>query len=289
MSSPPGFVALILTNRRPDNVRTYRTLRTHGYTGPIRLVVDDEDPTRADYERAFPGEVVVFDKREIARRFDEADNFQDRRSIFYARNASFDIARSLGFPWFVQLDDDYNTFQYRFEADGRWAIPSVRIRSLDRVWGAMVRFMEQAPQVSTVAMSQGGDHIGGPRAGLNKYLGAKRKAMNSFVCHVDRRIEFRGRVNEDVSTYALANIEGKLMLTLNQVQLDQQDTQKSDGGMTGTYLDGGTYWKSFYSVVHAPSAVKISTLGMSRHRIHHEVSTANAVQVLRPKHRKGSA
>lgn len=41
----------------------------------------------------------------------------------------------------------------------------------------------------------------------------------------------------------------------------QMQTQKNAGGMTETYLESGTYLKSFYSVMYAPSCVKLNTMG----------------------------
>ena len=35
------------------------------------------------------------------------------KTIVYARNASFEIAKKLGIKNFIQLDDDYNTFQLK--------------------------------------------------------------------------------------------------------------------------------------------------------------------------------
>lgn len=52
----------------------------------------------------------MFDKPKIAKTFDEADNFDDRRAIVYARNACFQIARKLGYKYFIELDDDYDVF-----------------------------------------------------------------------------------------------------------------------------------------------------------------------------------
>jgi hypothetical protein len=43
------FVVFILTNGRPDNVHTARSLRNHGYTGKIIVVIDDEDKTAEEY------------------------------------------------------------------------------------------------------------------------------------------------------------------------------------------------------------------------------------------------
>ena len=39
------FGVLILTHGRPDNQKTTKALRKHGYTGRIVYVIDDEDKT----------------------------------------------------------------------------------------------------------------------------------------------------------------------------------------------------------------------------------------------------
>ena len=101
-----GFVAFILTHGRPDRVLTYEKLRKHGYTGKIYIVCDDEDKTLPEYRKRF-GDVLVFSKSEIAKTFDEGDNFGDRRAIIYARNACFELARQIGATHFIELDDDY--------------------------------------------------------------------------------------------------------------------------------------------------------------------------------------
>ena len=87
-----NFAVFILSNGRPDRVYTYETLRRHGYTGRIVLVVDDLDKTKDEYIEKYGSDVVVFDKRAAAKTFDQADNFDDMRAIVYARNACFDIA-----------------------------------------------------------------------------------------------------------------------------------------------------------------------------------------------------
>ncbi len=73
----------------------------------------------------------------------------------------------------------------------------------------------------------------------------KRKAMNSFICSVDRPFSFMGRINEDVNTYTNLGRCGELFMTIGAVQLGQKQTQKNSGGMTELYLDSGTYVKSF--------------------------------------------
>lgn len=279
-----AFGAFILTHGRPDRVFTYETMREAGYTGPIWIVIDDEDKAGAEYRKRFGDQVLVFSKAEIAKRFDEADNFYDRRSIVYARNACFDLAEQVGCRDFIQLDDDYTGFFYRFDADhfyGGWAA-----RSMDALCDAMTAYLDRIPAL-TIAFSQGGDHIGGGESHGLRAIRAKRKAMNTFFCRTDRRFDFVGRINEDVNTYVGSGRRGDLLLTLMSVQVNQMQTQSNAGGMTELYLDSGTYIKTFYTVMMAPSCVKVSTMGRVNRRIHHRVRWRNAVpMILREEHRK---
>lgn len=276
------FCAFILTHGRPDNVLTYKTLRRAGYTGKIFIVIDDEDKTREQYIEQYGDQVLAFSKADIARRFDEADNFGDRRSIFYARNACFELAERVGCQHFIQLDDDYHEFQFRvgrdFEADYS------PIRSLDQVLAEMFAYYRSIPAAS-IAMSQGGDFLRSGGDGNAAWL--KRKAMNSFICSVDRPFKFVGRINEDVNTYTSLGRRGELFLTVGAVQLGQKQTQKNSGGMTELYLDSGTYVKSFYSVMYSPSCVKIGLMGASHKRLHHQVTWNNAaVKIIHERHKK---
>lgn len=229
------FCAFILTHGRPEKVLTYRTLRRAGYTGKIFIVVDDEDKTRHQYMAEFGEQVLVFSKADIASRFDEADNFGDRRSIFYARNACFDLAKLVGCKYFIQLDDDYHEFQFR--VDRNYDQAYFPIRKLDAILSEMLAYYESIPVLS-IAMSQGGDFLG-DNGGHASWV--KRKAMNSFICSVDRPFSFMGRINEDVNTYTNLGRCGELFMTIGAVQLGQKQTQKNSGGMTELYLDSGTY------------------------------------------------
>lgn len=110
------FVIFILTHGRVDNIYTLKSLRKHGYTGKVIFVCDNEDKTLSDYFKKYK-DVEVFDKKEISKTFDEADNFQDRRAIIYARNACFDIAKKLGYKYFIEMDDDYTGFDYRLYSE----------------------------------------------------------------------------------------------------------------------------------------------------------------------------
>lgn len=284
------FAAFILTYGRPDNVMTYKALRRQGYTGRIFLVVDDLDPTLERYQAAYGADnVLVFSKAEAAELFDVGDNLPDRRGVVYARNMLWRLAVEVGARYFIELDDDYKDFLYR--RPGRKAgelIPQYHgwlIKSLDRVLEAMVDFVE-ATGAATLAMSQGGDHVGGD---LASKVTLKRKAMNSFVCDAERPFSFPGRINEDVTAYVVGGNRGLLFFTYRNLQLNQMQTQSNPGGMTDLYLSSGTYLKSFYSVMYTPSCVSV-VYSPSMRRMHHAIAWDRAVPKIVPEsYRKVSA
>lgn len=286
ISNLSDFVVFIITNRRPDKVHTYKTLRKGGYTGEIRLLVDDLDPTQEQYKDKYGDEVIIFDKQAIADTFDNGDNFNDLRSTSFARNASFDIAKRLGFKYFIQLDDDYTVFHYRYNDRYRYKPECLTIRSLDRVFLAMVRFLIRS-EAHSIAMAQGGDFIGGYQGKNAQGVRLTRKCMNSFVCAAVRPFTFLGRLNEDVNPYTRWGSVGYLFFTTNQISLNQIQTQGNSGGMTDVYLDSGTYVKSFYTVMYHPSSVKIRMMGSSHRRLHHWIDWRRTVpKILSSKHKK---
>ena len=265
------FAVFILTHGRPDNVVTYDTLKKHGYTGRVYLIIDDEDDTEDQYRERYGDKVIQFSKREIEKTFDTGDNFTNKRGvIIYARNACFEIARNLGVKYFCELDDDYTSFTFRFGADNTFA--EENMLSLDAIFSAMLDFyISLGDRCKTIAMAQGGDYIGGGAGSYGKAIKLTRKVMNSFICCVDRPFTFVGRINEDVNTYVRRGYEGDLFLTINQICLHQKQTQSNKGGMTETYLESGTYLKSFYSVMHHPAAVHIGLMGNKNKRLHHNI------------------
>lgn len=275
MPAPDDFAAFILTHGRPDRVYTFDSLRKHGYTGRVVIVIDDEDKKADQYRERFGDLVHVFSKLEVAQRIDQGDNFNDRRAIIYARNACFAIARSIGVRYFVQLDDDYVDFRHKRDERGEY-IHKRDIADLDAVFRVMLDFYKQTPALS-IAMAQGGDFPGG--AACTTRYKPSRKAMNSFICDVERPFEFSGRINEDVNTYTALAARGGLFMTIKDVALQQKATQRNAGGMTELYLDSGTYVKSFYSVMYHPSAVKVGIV-VACGRIHHKVRWRNTAPVI---------
>jgi hypothetical protein len=271
------FAAFILTHGRPDKVITYDSLRSHGYTGKIFLIIDDLDKTRDQYIEKYGDQVIIFDKKLSAKHTDQGDNTTDLRSVVYARNALVNIAKDMGIKYFIELDDDYNDYRYRFSDKLEYIPACKKARNLDQIFEAMVRFMDYCPQVYSIAMAQGGDFIGGRDNPFAQKVGLKRKCMNSFVCATDRPFDFVCKMNDDVTTYVRLGAVGKLFFTTNQVSLNQATTQANAGGMTEIYLAQGTYVKSFFSVMFNPSSVKVRMLHGKNTRLHHSIKWDNAV------------
>lgn len=270
------FVVFILSHGRADNVITYKTLKKCGYTGRILFVVDNEDKMIDAYKEKYGEEnVVVFDKKAIADSIDEGNNFDDRKVITHARNACFKIAKDLGIKYFIQLDDDYYYFGYRYDTGARI------IKNLDAVFDSMLTFYMNT-NIKSIAFSQGGDHIGG-FSGIK----LKRKCMNSFICSTEREFQFVGAMNEDVNTYTTLGSRGDLFFTFTNIQLDQKDTQSQANGITDTYRRFGTYCKSFTTTMMCPNGVKVSMMNSNNPRIHHSISWNNTTpMIIDEKHKK---
>ena len=220
------------------------------------------DPTLDRYEQLYPGMVVKFSKRDAWAITDDADNSGSMAGVVYARNMIWQIAADLGVKHFIMLDDDYTYFSLRFGE--RFKYESLRFH-FDHVIPEMIRWLESDPRILSVAMSQGGDHIGGAGGSRNKDgPSASRKVMNTFVCSTDRPFRFFGRLNEDTTAYVVHGNRGHLFFTTQHLQVNQVETQQNSGGLTEIYEDLGTYYKSFLSVMYAPSCVKVSAMASPR-------------------------
>ena len=277
------FAAFILTHGRPDRIYTIDTLRGAGYTGKIYIIIDDEDDTEPEYRKRYGDKVVQFCKLDVAKMFDVGDLSQERRTIVYARNACFEIAKKLGLKYFLELDDDYTSFEYRYIRGDKLMVK--KCKQLDRLFESMVNFFEDTKAL-TVAMSQGGDFIGGAKS--KRYRDkVTRKAMNTFFCRTDKPFTFVGRINEDVNTYTTLGMKGELILSITDASIVQKQTQSNTGGMTDAYLDMGTYLKSFFTVMYCPSCVKVGAMGDKHMRIHHHIDWRRCVpKILNERHRK---
>lgn len=279
------LVAFILTRGRPEKQFTYRSLKGGGFTGKVVFLLDDEDETRAEYEDKFPGCVRVFNRAAQVGRFDRCDNGLQRGGVVYARAACWSLAKEMGLREFIMVDDDYTDFRYKTDSLGRYC-DLLRLRQLNGIFDSLFRWMDST-SIDCLALAQNGDFIGGANGSRAQHLRPWRKMMNVFLCRTDREFAFIGHMNEDVNTYVVEGLRGRLFLTVPNVAVNQVGTQATENGMTQIYLSRGTYVKSFYSVMLAPSCVKVTQIGTIHRRIHHQVSWRHAAPcIIHERHRK---
>lgn len=282
------FAIFIMVHGRPDKMWTLPTLRKHGYTGKVYLVADDLDETRHEYKKKYGDDLIIFDKKKAAALYDSGDNSGDLRSTMYSANTIPRLAKERGIKYFMIMCDDYYEFYHMLDKNGEFNNPYVYAMRMDSIIDSMIEFYDST-NILTLAMVQRGDFIGGAANG-NAKPKLIRKAMNTFLCSVDRPIKFMGRLNEDVTTYAHLGNRGELFLSFTDVAVNQKDTQSIKSGLTEAYIDSGTYVKSFFSVMYNPSCVKVSMIGTLHQRIHHAVQWKNAVpKIIEEKYKKQSS
>lgn len=278
------FCVLILSHGRANSVFTVNMLARLGYTGDWFLLIDNED-SQIDQYRAMFGEdkVLVFDKEEIMKHHntDARDNFEFRKSILYARQACFPIMKKMGYKYFCEYEDDYDSVRWRMspeiEYSSKMLSSNPKHRTLDKVLDVMIDYLAETPRLQALCMAQSGDYIGGGSSRMIQEQ-SRRKAMNSWICDVDRYFDFSGTMNDDVNAYTTLAQSGMLFLTTGYIAINQKQTQGTKNGNTDMYKTFGTYVKSFYSVIGCPSGVKVSTLSnlgdrvkTKEFRVHHTV------------------
>jgi len=271
------FAVFILTYGRPEKIHTLKTLEKQGYTGDIYLICSEDDKKLKEYQKNY-NNVIEFNKQDYKQKFDIGDNFNDDRVVVFARNAVYDIAKKLNIDYFIVLDDDYTQFRYTADNKGVYLTKSRIIKNLDSMFNKLLKYYISTT-AKTLCIAQGGDFIGGENSRVFKHK-LTRKAMNFFVCSTKRPFKFIGRINEDVNTYVRLGTLGDIFLTIADIRLEQLDTQSNSGGLTEFYLDGGTYVKSFYTVLFSPSCTNINLMGNKHRRLHHRISWNNAVPII---------
>jgi len=260
------FCVFILSYGRAKNLTTLNTLNKGDFTKDYYIICSDDDKDLPIYIQKYKDRVLVFNKDIVSEYIDLGDNFNIKNIVIYARIMCFVFAKKMGYRYFVQLDDDYKEFMFRYIENDK--LKHITTYDYDRMFDIHLNFLKNTP-FTTIAMAQGGDMIGGS-GNDNVIKGYKRKVMNSFFCDVNRVFLFYGSYNEDATFYGHNSIKGTLVITLYGYMLDQEPTQNKKGGLTEAYLEDGTYIKSFYSVMYSPSNIKIGQIGNKKNaRIHH--------------------
>ncbi len=292
------FCVIILSHGRPNDQATVKTLEKHGYTGDWFILLDNEDITVDEYKKLYgEDKIKLFDKNAMMSRVDTLDNFQIKQTVVYARHASYDLARELGYSYFMMCEDDHDSVRWRMNPEIEYSSKMLTLDKsytvLDKVFDVMLDYFVPNTRIQSLCMAQSGDYIGGggSKMATDQF---RRKAMGTFITRVDDPIYFTGTMNDDTNAYTTLASKGKLMLTTGFIAVNTKPTQKHSGGNTDIYESMGTYVKSFYSIIGHPSGVKVAALFNTsarkavgpktndNFRVHHRVTWKNvAPQILR--------
>lgn len=283
-----NFCVMILSHGRPNDQATVATLKRFGYTGDWYIILDNEDDTAQEYINKYGADKIkIFDKQSVidSGAVDPMDNFGVHATVVFARYASYQIAKELGYGYFMMCEDDHDSIRWRMSPEIEYSSKMVsddpEYHALDQIINTMLDYFVATPRIQSLCMAQSGDYIGGANSKMatDQY---RRKAMGTFITRVDDPIDFCGTMNDDTNAYTMLASKGNLMLTTAFVAVNTKQTQKNAGGNTDIYMAFGTYVKSFYSVLGHPSGVKISTLANNGDRVknnifrvHHRVTWAN--------------
>lgn len=277
------FAVFILSHGRAKTISTPDALINCGYTGEYFVVIDNEDDDEPLYREKFGDKIIQFDKRDYVKLTDLGDTDDDRRIGVLARNFIQDEAIKRGYRYHLQLDDDIHGFTYRYIKGD--SLKAKTIRRMDDVFEAMCSYLDTTP-ITSLSFSLAVFMVGG----INNdafFKGLIPKTATTFLMRADDLNYFHMRMNDDMTTAAINRMRGKQYYTIMQLMLSVDGTQVQSGGMTEIYVDNGTYRKSFYSVMCIPSAVKITAMGITDYRIHHEFHWNNiAPKLLSESYRK---
>jgi hypothetical protein len=277
------YCVAILSHGRANKVKTVKCLKDYGYTGKVFIVCDDGDAQLGEYKRIYGDSVLVFSKNDY-RHIDTHDNAGNDNCVLFARHAVTDLMIKAGFKYYIVMDDDYINFLTKFDKEKKYK--EQKVKNICVIFDLMFDYFVKAG-LYTLCTLQNGDYLGGECSQMAKKIFIKRKAMNVFLCSTDNPLQFTGRINEDVNMYVVQGSIGKLCFSINIVSLQQTDTQQNNGGLTEIYLETGTYFKSFMSVMCAPSAVKIYAMNSKDSRVHHKVNYNKCTpKILNELHRK---
>lgn len=277
------FAVFILSHGRANEISTVKMLERGNYTGDWYVVIDNEDDQENLYREKFKDHIIMFDKKKVADKTDTGDLDTDRRVGVFARNAIQEIARDIGYEYHLQLDDDFSGFTFRYPEGKKLA--SYRVKNLNKLFDIVLKFIEVTP-ITSLSFSLSSDFLGGAEGDKYKQ-GMHRKSMGTFFLKAKDNIDFIMRMNDDITTGVFNGMRGKLFFSLSFVQTDTPQTQQVSGGMTDIYKENGTYRKSFYSVMVAPSCFKIALMGIKNYRIHHKVCWNNAIpKILNERYKK---
>lgn len=265
-----NFAVFILTHGRPDKQLTLETLRKQGYTGKIYLLVDDIDDTveelRNNYENECDG-IHKFHKELYYKNTDTVDNFHNLKSVVYARNASFDLAKHLDLDCFMTIDDDISQFNFRISKDNK--LKAKKITNLDNVLEAHIDFFMNN-NISALGFADNCLYFGGLKGQRYKER-LTRECYQCVMYKTNEVIKYQGTLCEDLNTILSYGEKGKLFFTNMMISFNTPKRGTNKGGLQELYNENGLYIRSCYSLIVNPSKIRILHNGKTKNKLNNRL------------------
>lgn len=276
------LAVFILTHGRANEQKTLETLSKSGYSGKVYLVIDDEDAQKELYEQLYGEQILIFSKREIEPRCDTFTNQEEWRTVMYARNKTYELARDLGLRYVLVCDDDITRFTFRYEDGG--SLRGASITDFDSLLDKMADCME-AGHISIFGFSQSGAFFGG--LGSDKWKkGCQRTCSQAMMIDAEDQLPWRCIFGEDLHVSLDAGNMGKTVLSTMMVSIESPERTTNKGGLHDLYASSNMYTTFFYSVIAFPSIVKLYwSKGEVKLRIRQD---GVAPMILSSKYKRGS-
>ena len=232
------YTLFILSYNRPRKQKTLQYLLKNRYEGSWYIVVGTDDKSIEEYKLLYGEDrIVVFDKFDYAKRIDTGDNFNLLASVVYARHASYEIAKDLGYEYFIQCDDDIDNFQARPVKEGE--LLSVPIKDCSKMTDSLMELYQSEPRMITLGVGEEREYMGGvSNPALSR--GYSFGAASFMLCSVGRGHYYNATFTEDGVHQVLSERCGKMIHSAVAYKLTTKDHQATGvDGMGETYASMG--------------------------------------------------
>ena len=249
------FAVFILSNGRPNKVKTIDALRNIGYNGSVFIVCDNEDVTLQQYKDKYGESIIVFNKKQYAEITDTMTNSGNVKSVVFARNAVQDIAKQMGLDCFAVADDDIDGIKIRKNCDGK--LVARKIKKGNLLFKDLCKILKSSKCVYAVGIASDGSYIGGVDGRYQKGLDIGR-ANQFFIHQVSKQVEYKGISNEDEIAYSKYSELGKLFVEVMDISKSSPERGTNLGGLNEMYKSMNSYTINFYSIISRPDCIKLA-------------------------------
>ncbi len=250
------YIIFIITHDRPYNQLTLNLLKELGYTGKYMLVIDDTDNVKAYVDNYGSDKVVVFSKEYYFSIADTGLSKSERVLKFpqYARMAIEDIAKELGYQFFMVFDDDLTNIRIRYDKNGVLKSQSTK-GIINEVFSKCIDFIDTA-NIACASFGWGNSYRSGVKA-LYDYTSRNRMCAETFIRNGKFDVDWRPLMIHDLLTSISCNMQGQVWMQLLNIQIDIKVSEgKCDGGSAEVYRSFNKFRRVCFPLMMYPSCNK---------------------------------